>query len=265
MKTKDLAISVISIGKNCIGSVDGTFRSVMNQEFYSFEYIIIDGASTDGTVEHIKSMIGTDSKITLVSEPDGGISDAMNKGVKIANGTLIIHLHFGDKFVNQKVLAQVWSSYLSNDWSWAAGNLKITRQGNDAGDFTFKPGSASNLIRKNCVPHQATFIRVSEFEAAGGFDVSLAQAMDYDLWLRLHYVRKLELFNLHMDIASFDSAGESSRILSLLKGSFVVRRRLSKTYGVNVGMFEDIVFLCRIVAYWGYYKTKSVLAVRARS
>ena len=262
-QTKRVAISVISIGRNCSGSVEGTFRSVMNQEFDSFEYIIIDGASTDGTLEHVKSMLGGDSRITLVSEPDDGISDAMNRGVHFANGTLVIHLHFGDKFVNEKVLARAWSSYLSNGWSWAAGNLRITRKGHEAGDFTFRPSSASNLRRKNCVPHQATFIRVSEFIAAGGFDVSLTQAMDYDLWLRLHYVRKLELFDLHMDVASFDSTGESSRIFSLLKGSFTVRRRLSQTYGVNLGILEDIVFMCRIVAYWIYYKTKSVFGPKA--
>jgi glycosyltransferase involved in cell wall biosynthesis len=265
MKNKGVAVSVISIGRNCIGSIDDTFRSVMNQEFPSFEYIIIDGASTDGTVNHIKSMIGIDSKITLVSEPDNGISDAMNKGVKIANGTLIIHLHFGDKFVNQNVLAQVWCSYLTNGWLWAAGDLKITGKGKQPGNFTFKPSSASNLRKKNCVPHQATFIKVSEFLAAGGFDVSLTQAMDYDLWLRLHYIRKLELFDLHMDIASFDSTGESSKIFSLLKGSFLVRRKLSTTYCTDVGVIEDIAFLCRIFAYWIYYKIKIVFAVRVNN
>jgi glycosyltransferase involved in cell wall biosynthesis len=258
-KKNKLSISVISIGRNCIDSIDDTYYSVMSQEFSSFEYIIIDGASTDGSVDHIKLISGFDSKIILLSEPDTGISNAMNKGVKIANGHLIIHLHFGDKFVNNNILAQVWNSYLTHGWDWASGNLKITKNGNDIDNFLFLPSSASNLRRKNCVPHQSTFISISEFNAAGGFDESLNQAMDYDLWLRLHYVRKLELFNLNMNIASFDSTGESSKIFHLLKGSYLVRRKLKEIYCINFGIIEDIVFLSRIFAYWFYYKIKSNL------
>lgn len=252
-----VAFSIISIGRNCINSIDDTFRSVLDQNFSSFEYIIIDGASSDGTVPYLKSLIDDDSRVTLVSEPDSGISDAMNKGARIASGALIIHLHFGDKFIDNDVLKRVWDSYLANGWSWAAGNLKIMSKGNVAADFSFKPSRASNLRRKNCVPHQATFLLNSEFKDAGGFDARLTQAMDYDLWLRLYYVRKHELFNLQMDIACFDSAGESSKIIPLLKGNFLVRRKLKSIYGVNIGIFENALFLTRILAYWIYYKCKS--------
>ena len=101
----------------------------------------------------------------------------------------------------------------------------------------------------------------SVFSASGGFDVNLTQAMDYDLWLRLHYVRKLELFDLKMDIACFDSAGESSKIIPLLMGNWSVRKKLSASYCVNVGYIENILFVTRIFFYWIYYKFKTLLFV----
>lgn len=266
MSKENIAISVISIGRNCIEKVEETFRSVINQNFHSFEYIIIDGNSTDGTIDkliYLSNQIGN-KNITIVSESDSGISDAMNKGVSFAKGELVFHLHFGDKLINENVLKKVWQSYRLNNWFWAAGNLQITKNGKSVESFCFRPGIASKLKVKNCVPHQSTFIRRDLFNTSGGFDLNLSQAMDYDLWSRLYFVHKIELFNLDIDVASFDSTGESSRIFSLLKGNWIVRKKMRNTYRVNTNFFEDCLFIFRIFIYWIFYKFKTFINVKCR-
>ena len=256
MNNPEIRISVISIGKNCIESVADTYLSVMSQNFSSFEYVIIDGNSGDGTIEMLHKLSQDKQRITLISESDLGISDAMNKGAKIAQGILVIYLHFGDKFVDDQVLSRAWESYLKEGWVWSAGNLKIINNRREFAHLLFKPGNASELIKKNCVPHQATFLLRTELINSGGFDINLTQAMDYDLWLRLHYLRKLELFNLNMDVACFDSSGESSKILPLLFANWEVRNRLRNLYHVKVGATENFIFISRIFIYWLYYKFK---------
>lgn len=98
-------ISIITVVYNCVNTLEETIISVINQDFDNFEYIIIDGGSTDGTIEVIKKY---EERINLwVSEPDKGIYDAMNKGVKLANGEFIQFLNASDVFVNSNTLYSV--------------------------------------------------------------------------------------------------------------------------------------------------------------
>ena len=98
-------ISIITVVYNCVNTLEETIISVINQDFDNFEYIIIDGGSTDGTIEVIKKY---EERITLwVSEPDKGIYDAMNKGFKLATGEFIQFLNASDVFVNSNTLYNV--------------------------------------------------------------------------------------------------------------------------------------------------------------
>lgn len=98
-------ISIITVVYNCVNTLEETIISVINQDFDNFEYIIIDGGSTDGTIEVIKKY---EERINLwVSEPDKGIYDAMNKGVKLATGEFIQFLNVSDVFVNSNTLYNV--------------------------------------------------------------------------------------------------------------------------------------------------------------
>lgn len=96
-------ISVITVCYNAVATIEGTIQSVINQSYDNIEYIVIDGASTDGTVDVIKRYI--DHIDYYVSEPDGGIYDAMNKGVKVATGDWINILNSGDFYADKDSLA----------------------------------------------------------------------------------------------------------------------------------------------------------------
>ena len=95
-------ISIVTVSYNAATTIEQTILSVINQDFEDFEYIIVDGGSTDGTVDIIKKY---QDKITLwVSEPDRGIYDAMNKGIRLAKGEWINFMNAGDSFSNENTL-----------------------------------------------------------------------------------------------------------------------------------------------------------------
>ena len=97
-------ISVVTVCFNSVSTLERTMLSVLNQTYPNIEYIIIDGGSTDGTVDIIKKYV--DKLAYWVSEPDKGVYDAMNKGVLLATGDYTIFMNSGDRFYNNDVLAK---------------------------------------------------------------------------------------------------------------------------------------------------------------
>lgn len=107
-------ISIITISYNAEKEIANTMRSVLNQTFKDLEYIIVDGASTDSTVTIVKSICEEfpEADIKLISEPDKGIYDAMNKGIKQANGEWINMMNAGDTFADENVLSSVFEQQI---------------------------------------------------------------------------------------------------------------------------------------------------------
>lgn len=101
-----LLISVVTVCYNAADTIEKTMLSVLNQTYHDIEYIIIDGGSTDGTVEIIRKY--ADRIAYWVSEPDKGIYDAMNKGIKVATGEWINFMNAGDEFVDEGVIEKLF-------------------------------------------------------------------------------------------------------------------------------------------------------------
>lgn len=115
-----MKISVITVCFNAVDTLERTIESVLGQTYSDIEYIIIDGGSTDGTVDIIYKYA---ERITYwVSEPDKGIYDAMNKGIKVATGEWTNFMNAGDTFSNQKVLATIFGNATSSDVDVLFGN-----------------------------------------------------------------------------------------------------------------------------------------------
>lgn len=168
--------TVITVVYNSESSIFETINSVFEQDCEQVEYIVIDGGSTDGTVSFLKE---NDDKIDYwISEPDRGIYDAMNKGVKLANGEWINFMNAGDLFYSEDTLSNV-SLYLEGDVTYGSFAVKgrVPEVIEPKGNFT--PFSNRNI--PYC--HQALFVRSSLLKEAP-FDTKYSIAADYDQYLR---------------------------------------------------------------------------------
>jgi glycosyltransferase involved in cell wall biosynthesis len=195
-------LSVIVVCKNPGARLHATLASVWSQSEVTGELIVIDGGSTDGSREWLGSQ--RERLATLVSEPDAGVYDAMNKGLAAARGAWVIFLGADDRLAGERVLAD------------AAIGLGRTDAGVVAGEAAYDDGrvyrlaSRLNPIARNFVHHQAAFYRRTLFAQHGGFDPSLAIMADYDLNLRL-WTNRVRFEPLSLRVATCGVGGLSDR------------------------------------------------------
>jgi len=177
-------ISVLTVVFNNVKTIEDTIKSVMGQTYDNVEYIIIDGGSTDGTIDIIKKYEG---KIDYwVSEPDHGLYDAMNKGIAGSKGEWIHILNSDDYYINDSVLQNV-VPYLQEpgkQFYYFAMNLEnkgtVTVQ-----KYPFNVLNYLKLFYSAYLPHPTMFIAREQYHTAGVFDIKFKIAADHDLILRL--------------------------------------------------------------------------------
>lgn len=179
----DLLFSIITITLNSEKYLSETIESVITEEYPLKEHIIIDGGSIDGTLDIIKSY---GDAVRFISEPDNGISDAMNKGILMSKGNVVAHLHSDDRYT-PGTLSKVGEAFLANEgikWLCGSGDF-IDEKGKSIKPIRFKRYSFNRLKTHNFLVHPSIFIRKEVFDKVGYFDTSLRYAMDYDMWLRI--------------------------------------------------------------------------------
>lgn len=180
-------ISVITVTLNAERFLQECLDSVAAQGNSLHEHIIVDGGSTDATLEIVRKHAAADSRVIWISGPDKGISDAMNKGVALATGDVVTHLNSDDYYPHQHVLETVQDGFIQNpQYSWlTAGFTFVSGEGKFIRDIRVRRYSFRRLVRGNIILHPSTFIKRDLFNMVGGFDLSLSYCMDYDLFLRL--------------------------------------------------------------------------------
>lgn len=149
----DFKISVITVCYNAVNEIEKTILSVLNQTYNNIEYIIIDGGSSDGTVDIIKKY--ADRLAYWLSESDKGIYDAMNKGIRVATGDYINFMNAGDRFANSKVIERILSNQISF-FDVIYGNWIVSEK---TYDFVRAPIPLKKLKYGSCLCHQATFTK----------------------------------------------------------------------------------------------------------
>lgn len=173
-------ISVITVVLNAVDTIEMTIKSVLNQGRDNVEYIVIDGGSTDGTVEIIKKF---EKQIDYwISEPDSGIYNAMNKGISLAKGDWIAFLNSGDKYY-ENAFATI--DEYGKDVDLIYGNWTRADSGNKG--KILRPLPLDNLYKKMIFCHQAIFARKALFNHIGGFNEEYTISADYD-WLLRAYI-----------------------------------------------------------------------------
>ena len=217
-------VTIITVVFNGEKHLEQTIQSVISQTYDNVEYIIIDGGSTDGTVDIIRKY---EEVIDYwVSELDAGISDAMNKGISLATGILINHLHAGDKFAADTTLSSVVSSYNSEGWRWCFGNQLLRSHTDDTIVGCFCPPKFSQKLLHivNTIPHPTVFSERALIEEVNGFDNNYKCAMDYHLWLRFTQLSKPKQFDYAT--AEFLLGGRSSDVKLALREEFRARKEV---------------------------------------
>jgi glycosyltransferase len=189
-----MKISIITTAFNNHAYIGDCIRSVITQTYANLEYIIVDGGSTDGTLDIIRKHEHRISK--WVSEPDRGIYDAMNKGIKMATGDIIGFLHSDDFYSHENVIAQIAEAFMNSDVHSVYGDLvyvsktdgKVVRYWRSQ---EFKEG----LIKWGWMPpHPTFFVKKDVYDTHGCFNTSLKIAADYELILRFLAKRKITTY-----------------------------------------------------------------------
>lgn len=210
-----MKITIITAVYNRERTIAAALASLHAQTHHNIEHIIIDGGSTDGTLAVLEAA-ATRPQTTLISEPDSGIYDALNKGLVRATGEVIGILHSDDLFADAAVLADVAQAFQQTPTDAVYGDLDYIANDGSAriirhwrsGDY-----SPTKLRRGWMPPHPALFVRKPVIDAHGGYDTKLRIAADYDAILRWFTRARITPVYLPRVLVKMRVGGESNRSL----------------------------------------------------
>lgn len=178
-----LKFSIITCTWNSSPYLPRSIESVLSQDHDNIEYIFVDGGSDDGTIDLIKAI---PRPVVFVTGIRGGISAAMNKGIELATGDVIAHLHSDDYYLHGRVISRVADVLEASGADWCFGRAMNDIDGEISPEPWKVPAySYRRLLKSNFIPHPSTFVRKRIFDRVGTFDVRYRYAMDYDMWLRI--------------------------------------------------------------------------------
>jgi glycosyltransferase involved in cell wall biosynthesis len=211
-------VTVITVVYNGVATLEQTILSVINQTYKNIEYIIIDGGSSDGSIDVIKKHASFISY--WVSEKDKGIYDAMNKALKLATGSIIGILNSDDWYELDSVERIVHQSSLCPDCDVIHGLLRFVNSAN-APDLVV--GHYSSFLNLGMIEHPTCFIKRSVYELIGGFNTKYKSAADYEWMLRARNVGVKFLF-LGVLITNFRRGGMSDSDLGFSEELLIKKR-----------------------------------------
>lgn len=199
-------ISVVTICKNAVDTIGRALASVADNAYPALEYVVVDGGSTDGTLELIRRYGSHVSK--LVSEPDRGISDALNKAVALTESDYHIVVHADDQML-PNALMRLGEVASRSTAQVICGAVAVASEGKVVRIFKPEP---EKLSEKMSVPHMGALIRKDAWRAVGGYDLRRRIAMDHLLMLRIGRRFGLSAFEtVDQVVARYSLGGVSDR------------------------------------------------------
>ena len=217
-----MKVSIVTAVYNAQEYIEDCIRSVISQEDVEVEYIVIDGNSTDNTVDIIKKYA---SQIDVLrSEPDQGMYDALNKGIALATGDIIGILNSDDLFANTDILVHVVQYIQSRQADAVFGNLNYVKR-DDIAQITRKwisnPFNSRDFETGWMPAHPTLFIKKSCFEQFGGYSLDYGTASDYELMLRFLYKHQIKAVFIDKLLVNMRTGGLSNGSFRKLYFAFI--------------------------------------------
>lgn len=230
-----MKISVITINFNNAEGLEKTIQSVVNQKNVIIEYLVIDGGSTDRSVNVIKSY--GDGIAYSVSEKDSGVFNAMNKGIKASTGEYLLFLNSGDIFIDNHVLEKVVTAGFDADL--VTGNMIYNNRGNKrewipAHRLTF------SLFYFTGIPHPSTFIKKSLFNLVGLYDEDLCIVSDWKFFLLAACKYACSYKHIDIFISEFDEDGMSSDTANIPKILAEREKVINENFSAFLPDYEEL-------------------------
>ena len=234
-----MKISIVTVCLNAAATVRDAVESIAAQSHPEIEHIVIDGGSTDGTLELLKS--SSDRISRLVSEKDQGLYDAMNKGAGLCTGEVIGFLNADDVYASDRVISKVAQCFKDSSTDACYGDLEYvartdtskTQRRWTSGEF--RPRS---FAKGWAPPHPAFFVHRERFADSGGFDLRFRVAADNDLMMRLLEVERIKCAYIPEVFVKMRSGGASNRSLhNILQGNLEIWRALNEN-GLHPRLFS---------------------------
>lgn len=229
-----MKFSIITVTYNSREYVKDCIESVVSQSYPQIEYIIIDGKSTDGTLEVVSRYSHKICKI--ISEKDKGHIWAMNKGLELAGGDIIGFLHSDDFYPHNRVIENVAAALKKSTSDSLYGNLAYVKKDNPnriirhwkAGTYDF------NKIRRGWMPpHPAFFVKREIYEKYGFFDTSFGISADYEIILRFLYKYRISASFIPEILVKMRWGGISNRSAGNILKKIAEDYRVSRMYGLG--------------------------------
>jgi glycosyltransferase involved in cell wall biosynthesis len=248
---KSPLISIVTPSYNQAQFIRATIDSVLSQGYPNLEYFVIDGGSTDGTIDILKSY---GDKIHWVSEKDAGQTDAINKGMRMAKGEILAYLNSDDVYM-PGALTAVAEYYTRTHADWITGDcivIDVDGRPNHGGwlvrgykRFLMALYSSTTLrIADSMLPQPSTFWSRKAWERVGEFNVKYRYVMDYDYWLRM--AKYFRPHDLKIVLSGFraqpDSKSETSRDKLMAEGLITLNENGAKPWEIKLHkIHSDIV------------------------
>jgi glycosyltransferase involved in cell wall biosynthesis len=225
-----MKISVITVCYNSAKTIRETLDSVSKQDYHGIEHIIVDGASKDDTLDIVNTFPHV---ATVISEPDKGIYDAMNKGIAAATGDIVGILNSDDFYPHAKVLSTVASAFEARDIAASIGDIcfvapnnlqRITRY------YSAKKWHPGKFVRGFMPPHPSFFVYRRYFEELGVYKTDYKIAADYELLIRYLAIHKLPYHYIPEPIVYMRAGGVSNESL---KSRYVLNQEIVRACREN--------------------------------